>query len=126
MQRGRVQKSNTCIKQCTCVCVDMHNVFHGMCAYKCTVHECMYVLCKRFHFRRTVCECVCVTNSVQAIFIPICVHRCVHSCTCTLCENSVKMRTQLMSLQVVQACVCVHASVWLCVCVMNIVYRLFT
>ena len=26
-----------------CVCVDLLNVFHGMCAYKCTVHECMYV-----------------------------------------------------------------------------------
>ena len=70
MQKDRVQKLNTCIKQlnacaenyfsridltcndmcvcvcvCLCGCVDLLNVFHGMCVYKCTVHECMYVLC---------------------------------------------------------------------------------
>ena len=55
---------------------------------------------------------------VQAVYITMCVHKCVDSCTCTLCENSVKMRTQLMSLQVVRACVCMHEwCVCVCVCV---------
>ena len=96
MQRDRVQKSYTCIKQlngiecicrelyfsridlmcmtyvCVCVCVDLLNVFHGMCAYKCTVHECMYVLCTRIHFHNNasvlyVCVCVCVCVCVLCV-----------------------------------------------------------
>ena len=62
-----------------CVCVDLLNVFHGMCAYKCTVHECLYVLCTRFHFHNNasvlyVCVCalcvcaVCVTNMAYRLF----------------------------------------------------------
>ena len=44
---------------------------------------------------------------------------CVHSCTCTICENSVRNKNP-KSLQVVQArsvCVCVCVCVCLCVCV---------
>ena len=76
---------------------------------------------------------------VQAVYITMCVHRCVYSCTCTLRENSMKMRTQLMSLQVVRACVCVHewcvcvcgvcgvcVCVCVCVCGTSMVHRLFT
>ena len=53
-----------------------------------------------------VCVCVCVCVCVRA-------HRCVHSCTCTLCDKSVRNKNP-KSLQVVQAqsvcvCVCVHA-----------------
>ena len=50
-------------------------------------------------YKCTVCVCaVCVTNIwCQAVYITMCVHKCVHSCTCTLCENSVKMLTQSLS-----------------------------
>ena len=49
----------TCNDMCVCVCVDLLNVFHGMCAYKCTVHVCVCALC--------VCA-VCVTNMVYRLF----------------------------------------------------------
>ena len=57
--------NDICVCVCVCVCVDLLNVFHGMCAYKCTVHECMYMLCTRIHFHNNasvlyVCVCVCV------------------------------------------------------------------
>ena len=67
----------TCNDMCVCVCVracvDLLNVFHGMCVYKCTVHECMYVLCTRFHFitMQMYCTCVCavcVMNMVYRLF----------------------------------------------------------
>ena len=45
----------------------------------------------------------CVHNNV-------CAHKCVHSCTCTLCENSVKMRTQ-SGTSPVCVCVCVGGGV---------------
>ena len=95
--------------------------FICMRAYKCTVHECMYVLCTRFHFLIMQVYCMCVIYGVQAVYITMYRHRCVHSCTCTLRENSVKMRSQLMSLQVIRACkwyepasVCARV---VCVCV---------
>ena len=45
---------------------------------------------------------------VQAVYITMCVHKCVHSCTCTLCENSDSVRNKNpKSLQVV-LCVCAH------------------
>ena len=50
----------------------------------------------------------------QAVYITMCVHKCVHSCTCTLCENSVRNKNP-KSQQVVQAqsvCVCVCVCVW--------------
>ena len=109
-----------------------------VCVCECTVHECMYVLCTRIHFRNNASILyvyvlyVWQIYGVQAVYITMCVHKCVHSCTCTLCENSVKLRTQLMSLQVVRACVfsarvvCVCMCVCMCVCVTNMVYRLFT
>ena len=59
--------------------------FICMRAYKCTVHECMYVLCTRFHFRNnakckcTVCVCaVCVTN----VWCTGCVHNNVCAQVC--------------------------------------------
>ena len=146
MQRDRVQKLNTCIKQlngiecmcrelfsridltcndmCVCVraCVDLLNVFHGMCVYKCTVHECMYVLCTRFHFitMQVYCTCVCVhcvcvccvcdEYGVQAIYITMQVCTFMHS----MCFVKTVRNKNPKSLQVVQAqsvCVCV------CVCV---------
>ena len=56
-----------------------------------------------------VCVCVCARVCVRA-------HRCVHSWTCTICENSVRNKNP-KSLQVVQAHVSV--CVWrgrVCVC----------
>ena len=53
--------SNMCVS--VCVCVNRSNVFHGMCAYKCTVHECMYVLYTTLHLRNNasvLCMCLCV------------------------------------------------------------------
>ena len=56
-----------------------------------------------------VCVCVCVWDEygVQAIYITI---KCVHSCTCTLCENSDSVRNKNpRSLQVVLCvCTCVY------------------
>ena len=77
-------------------------LFISMRAYKCTVQECTYVLCTRFHFCNNASVLyvyvLYVTNIwCQAVYITMCVHKCVHSCTCTLCENSVKMRTQSLS-----------------------------
>ena len=40
----------------------------------------------------------CVHNNVCAqVCTFMYMYKCVHSCTCTLCENSVKMRTQSLS-----------------------------
>ena len=40
----------------------------------------------------------------------VCVHRCVHSCTCTVCENSVRNKNpksqQVVQAQSLCACVC--------------------
>ena len=85
-------------------------------AYKCTVHD---VLCTRFHFCNNASVLyvyvlyVGQIYGVQAVYITLCVYKCVHSCTCTLCENSDSVRNKNpKSLQVV-LCVCVH----MCVCV---------
>ena len=57
-----------------CVCrLKLLNVFYCMCAYKCTVHECMYVLCTRFHF----------CNKASVLYVSVCV--CVCVCVCVLC-----------------------------------------
>ena len=71
--------------------------------------------------------CVHDEYGTQTIYITMqYVHRCFHSCTCTLYENSVKNKNS-KSLEVVQAqsvcvcvCVCVgggHAVAWMCWCV---------
>ena len=68
----------------TCVCVDLLNVFHGMCVYKCTVHECMYVLCTRFHFY----------NNASVLYMCVCVRAvrvCVH-CVCAVCVTNMVYR----------------------------------
>ena len=68
------RKDLTCNDVCVCVCVDLLNVFHGMCAYKCTVHECLYVLCTRFHFH----------NNASVLYVCVFVCVCVHY-VCVLC-----------------------------------------
>ena len=65
----------------------MLNVFHGMCAYKCTVHECMYVLCTRFHFHNNATVlyvCVLCVCAVCVCAVCVCaVHVCVTNIWCT-------------------------------------------
>ena len=57
-----------------------------------------------------VCVHICVSC--------VCVHRRVHSCTCTLCENSVRNKNQCHCkwykpslCECMCVCVCVHAQV---------------
>ena len=68
-----------CVCVFMCVCVDMLNVFRGMRAYKCTVYECMYALCTRFHFR----------NNARVLYVSVCVLcRCVTNIWCTGCLHN--------------------------------------
>ena len=93
--------------------------FISMRAYKCTVHECMYVLCTRFHFRNIasvlyvyVCVCVCDDYGVQAIDITMC--KCVLAHVHALCEKyQPKVTASGTSPVCVSVCVCVCA----CMCV---------
>ena len=104
MCNGQVQQNRSCM-QGTCVCVvcvpslDRFNVCHGVCVYvcKCIVHEYLrtrFHLCNKVYCRYgfVYVHNVLKKNTVnRSIYIRMhCVHKCVHSCTCTLCENSVR------------------------------------
>ena len=110
---------------CVCVCIDLLNVFHDMCAYKCTVHECMYVLCTTFHFHNTASVLdvrECVSNMVHWLFTNNAIEsmcRCVHSCK--FCNNSEKIRTQSHS-KCYKPSLCLCACVCVCMCVHTGVY----
>ena len=88
----------------------------------------MYVLCEEpkitasgtSHLCVCVCACArvwCVHVCVHVVCVCVCVCMCVHSCTCMICENSVRNKNP-KSLQAVQAqSVCVYVCcVYMCVC----------
>ena len=51
----------------------------------------------------------------QPVPLCVCAHRCVHSCTCTICDNSVRNKNPVTasgtSPDSVRVCVCVCAQV---------------
>ena len=61
----------TCNDVCVCVCV----MFFMVCVHKSVLHECMYVLCKRFHFR----------NNASVLYRSVCVLCVCAVCVCCVC-----------------------------------------
>ena len=104
----RFSRTDLACKVHVCVCVvcapslDRFNVCHGVCVYvcKCIEHE---YLRTRFHLCNNVsvlyvCICVCAQCFEKEYNEQVHLHKnalrvqatCVHPCTCTLCENSVR------------------------------------
>ena len=93
-----------CVCVCVCVCdeygVQAIYITMQVCSCTCTLYVLWEYSARNKNPKslqvvqaQSLCVCVCVC---------VCAHRCVHSCTCTLCKNSVQDKN-LKSLQEVQA-----------------------
>ena len=125
-----------CACVCTCVCTGVYVVqfvkkVSGtspvcvcVCVHLCTCEirirtqshckRCKPSLCVRMCVYLCVCVCVCVYAMKMEHRLFTLQWRCVHSCTCTLCENSVRNKNNSLCM-----CVCVCMCVWhgrVCVC----------
>ena len=83
--------------------------------YNASVFLHMFMLCE-YSVRNKNQVTASGTSPVLCVCVCVHAHRCVNSCTCMLCKDSVRNKNP-KSLQAVQSqSVCVHVCVCMCVC----------